>query len=53
MYCIIEETVMRSGRQISNVFSNKYKFIDEENEENVKCRSVSVNSECQPSSDKV
>ena len=51
MYCIIEETVMRSGRQISNVFSNK--FIDEENEENVKCRSVSVNSECQPSSDKV
>ena len=48
---IIEETDMRSERQISDVFSNKYKFIDEENEENVKCRSV--NSECQPSSDKV
>ena len=28
---IIEETDMRSERQISDVFSNKYKFIDEEN----------------------
>ena len=30
MLCITEETDMRSGRQISDVFSNKYKFIDEE-----------------------
>lgn len=49
---IIEETDMRSERQISDVFSNKYKFIDEENVGIiVKCRSV--NTECQPSSDKV
>ena len=48
----IEKTVMRPGRQISNVRSNKYKFIDEEeNLGNLKCRSV--NTECQLSSAKV
>ena len=48
----IEKTAVRSGRQISNVRSNKYKFIDEEESlGNLKCRSV--NTECQLSSAKV